>query len=329
MLKRLLATMGAAREDARELGRPTPALTMRRALISQAMLPADATSAWRDYRAVESDNFAAALADVVALEAPDERLEALTLALFMRETLETPGRTAALVTPDRHIARRVAVELRRFNIEIDDSGGKPLATTPIGALARLVAAIGANGAGAANVAALLAHPLTRLGLTRAHIASLAPLVEIGVLRVLGSVNGGWAARVVAARELARAPHAHPAARRIGDDDWRAIENLLARFDAAFAPFANLPAEASLSDRASTHRAALEAVTAGDDEIGDEGAATLFELLEQIGARRSAIGIRRVELCGAFRSHRFRDDAARSATRASAAQNSRTPGGASY
>ncbi len=289
MLKRLLATMGAARDDARELGRLSPALAARRPLVSQAMLPADATSAWRDYRAADGAGFAAALENLVSLEAPDERLEALTLALFMREALETPGRTAALVTPDRNIARRVAAELQRFDIEIDDSGGKPLATTPIGALARLIAAFGANGAGAVNVAALLAHPLTRLGLTRAHVATLAQLVEIGVLRMLGSVNGGWAARAVTARELARAPHAHPAARRISDDDWRAIEDLLARFDAAFAPFTTLPAEASLSDRASTHRAALEAVTAGDDEIGDEGAATLFELLERLARAEAPPG----------------------------------------
>lgn len=289
MLKRLLATMGAARDDVRELGRPAPALAMRGALVSQAMLPAEATSAWRDYRERESDSFAAALAGVVVLEAPDERLEALTLALFMREALETPGRTAALVTPDRKIARRVAAELQRFNIEIDNSGGKPLATTPLGALARLIAAIGVNGAGAVNVAALLAHPLTRLGLTRADIASLAPLVEIGVLRTLGSATSAWAVRAVTAREFARAPHAHPATRRIGDDDWRAIEDALGRFDAALAPFAALPADASLSDRAVAHRAALEAVTAGEDETADEGAATLFELLERLACAEAPPG----------------------------------------
>ncbi len=122
MLKRLLAAMGAARDEPRELARVTPALAARRAFVSQAMAPADATSAWRDYQAAQSGGFAQALDGVIALEAPDERLEALALALFMREALETPGRTAALVTPDRLVARRVAAELRRFDIEIDDSG---------------------------------------------------------------------------------------------------------------------------------------------------------------------------------------------------------------
>ncbi|MGE0196015.1 MAG: double-strand break repair protein AddB, partial [Methylocystis sp.] len=273
MLKRLLAAMGVARDEPRELAVLTPALAARRALTSQAMAPADATSAWRDYQATERDGFASALEGVIALDAPDERLEALALALFMREALETPGCTAALVTPDRLIARRVGAELRRFDIEIDDSGGLPLARTPIGALARLVATIGSDRAGAVNVAALLAHPLTALGLSPARIAALAPLVEIGVLRTFAQPDGGWASRVAPARVLARAPHAHPAARRISDDDWRGIEDALAGLDAAFAPFAALAPTASLSERARAHRAALDAVIAVE-EVDEEGASTL-------------------------------------------------------
>ena len=289
MLKRLLAAMGAARNEPRELARLTPALAARRAFVSQAMAPPQATSAWRDYQAAHSGDFAQALEGVIALEAPDERLEALTLALFMREALETPGHTAALVTPDRLIARRVGAELRRFDIEIDDSGGMPLARTSIGALARLVAMIGSDSAGAVNVAALLAHPLTTLGLSRGRVASLASLVEIGVLRAFAQPDGGWAARVTPARELARAPHAHPAARRISDDDWLEIEGALARIDAAFAPFAALAPTASLSDRARAHRAALEAVIAGIEELDEEGASALFELLDRLAHAEAPSG----------------------------------------
>ncbi|MGD9658253.1 MAG: double-strand break repair protein AddB [Methylocystis sp.] len=281
MLKRLLAAMGVARDEPRELARLTPALAARRTFVSQAMAPAQATSAWRDYQARESDGFASALEGVISLDAPDERLEALTLALFMREALETPGCTAALVTPDRLIARRVGAELRRFDIEIDDSGGMPLARTSIGALARLIAAIGSDRAGAVNAAALLAHPLAALGLSRARIAALAPLIEIGALRVFAQPDGRWAPRVASARELARAKHAHPAARRITDDEWREIEDAFAHIDAAFAPIAALAPAASLSDRARAHRAALDAVIAGIEELDEESASALFELLDHL------------------------------------------------
>ena len=59
------------------------------------------------------------------VEAPNEREEALTVAAILREAVETPGRVAALVTPDRGLARRVAVELRRWSIDVDDSAGEP------------------------------------------------------------------------------------------------------------------------------------------------------------------------------------------------------------
>ena len=39
---------------------------------------------------------------------------------------------------DRRLARRVAVELRRWNIEVDDSAGRALATTPLAQFMRLV-----------------------------------------------------------------------------------------------------------------------------------------------------------------------------------------------
>ena len=67
------------------------------------------------------------MSGMALLEAPDPRAEAGAIALAMRGVLETPSKTAALVTPDRRLARRVAVELRRWNIEVDDP---PVARLP-------------------------------------------------------------------------------------------------------------------------------------------------------------------------------------------------------
>ncbi|MCX7899256.1 MAG: double-strand break repair protein AddB, partial [Methylocystis sp.] len=283
MLKRLLQTMGVDRREPRELARLSDALSARRALVAQAMLPPDETTAWRDYRATAGDQFARALAGVTLVEAPDDRLEALTLALFMREALETPDATVALVTPDKNIARRVTAELRRFEIDIDDSGGKPLAATPLGALARLIARIGVEGLRAVNLAALLAHPLASFGLGRARVASLSPILEAGVLRIVGYSAQDLAATVEAARELSKAPHAHPAARRIDEEQWRAIEDLVVRINAVFASFAALGAHASLRQLAETHRNALEGVIAGAEFAEEEGAGPLFELFQRLAA----------------------------------------------
>ena len=51
------------------------------------------------------------LTGIRAAELPDPASEAQAIALAMREALETPGRTAALVTPDRLLAQRVSALL--------------------------------------------------------------------------------------------------------------------------------------------------------------------------------------------------------------------------
>ena len=72
--------------------------------------------------------------------------------------------TAALVTPDRELARRVAAELRRWNIEIDDLAGVPLGRTPPGVFLRLVLDLAANALAPVPLLAALKHPLAAGGL---------------------------------------------------------------------------------------------------------------------------------------------------------------------
>ncbi len=280
-LKHLLGVMKLKRADVRELVRSGGKVAARRRLVSQAMAPAKATAAWRAFRAIEGENFAAALDGVTLVEAPDERTEALSLALSLREALETPGRTAALVTPDRGIARRVASELRRFDIEVDNSGGAPLASSSIGALARHIAAAGSEELDAVAIAALLSHPLVQLGRPREEMAALATLLEIGVLRVTPRREGGYRTCVDRARAAARDGHGHPAARRISEAQWRALETLLCDVEAAFAPFAELRGVGDLSRFAQAHRSTFEAVTKGARAGEDDAAIALFDLFDRL------------------------------------------------
>jgi ATP-dependent helicase/nuclease subunit B len=127
------------------------------------------------------------------IEAHDEREEALALAIAMREVLETPFSTAALVTPDRKLARRVRAELLRWDVVAEDSAGEALGASPIGVLARLAIACAASKMAAPDLAALLTHPLSRLGLPRADIERRAVLLEIALLR-LASCRW-WSCRV--------------------------------------------------------------------------------------------------------------------------------------
>ena len=104
----------------------------------------------------------AAWTKLAVVEAPNSEMEALAIAVAMREARHL-NKSAALVTPDRALARRVMAALRRWNLEFDDSGGDALMDTPSGIFARLAAEAASKGLEPPTLLALLKHPLFRLG----------------------------------------------------------------------------------------------------------------------------------------------------------------------
>ena len=106
--------------SADETGQSPRARRMR--LVGEALRPAATTDAWRHLPPQPADTFDG----VSRFDCTSAQHEAVTIALLLRRKLETLGATAALVTPDRELARRVAVELRRWGIEIDNLAGVPL-----------------------------------------------------------------------------------------------------------------------------------------------------------------------------------------------------------
>lgn len=287
-LHRLLPTLGIEREEIGELGAPDPALAARMSLLAEAFRPADSTESWRTYLAgVEPATLDEALAGVSLIVAADEREEALALALAMRRALEEPQTTAALVTPDRALARRVRAELARWNVEVDDSGGEPLASSPYGVLARLVLACGDRPCMPAEWLALLAHPLVRLGLPRPRVERLTALLEMAVLRGAGVDRDRPLEMVAAARVLASERHAHPALQRITDHEWQGMDDLVRRLYEALAPIHALPREAALADRIDAHRRALAALvttTDGGASPRDESFEIFEELFQELAVK---------------------------------------------
>ncbi len=139
LLHRLIGEIGVKRADVTPLGSPSPQLAARSAFMSEVLRPAESTHLWRERGWTLSPlALAAALQGVAIVVADNEHEEALALAIAMRETLETPGKTAALITPDPAIARRVSAELARWGVEIEDSAGRTLGQSSAGALARLI-----------------------------------------------------------------------------------------------------------------------------------------------------------------------------------------------
>ena len=108
-------------------------------------------------------------------------MEALAIAVAMREARHL-NKSAALVTPDRALARRVAAALGRWNLEFDDSGGDALTETSAGIFARLAAEAAANGLEPPTLLALLKHPLCRLGGAPAAFKRAIEVLELALLR---------------------------------------------------------------------------------------------------------------------------------------------------
>jgi ATP-dependent helicase/nuclease subunit B len=155
-LKLLLDRLGVSREEVRRWrwsGRAASPPARTRA-VANAMAAPSFSHKWGTLRPAERR-----LSMIRLAEFPDPAAEAQAIALSLRQALETPGKTAALVTPDRQLAGRVSALLRRWGIAADDSAGQPLSCVAAGTLILGVASAAAEELAPVPLLALLKHPL--------------------------------------------------------------------------------------------------------------------------------------------------------------------------
>ncbi len=219
-LRELLTALGRRRADVQEWPGAASG-SARHFLITELMRPAETSDAW-----VKPE--AASLEHVTRADCATPHQEALVVALALRSVLDTPARTAALVTPDRELARRVTAELKRWQIDIDDSAGTPLADTPSAALVHALIAVVDAGFAPVELLALLKHPLCTLGLDRAFVLDATRRLDRKCLRGLKPAPGLASIR-------ARVDEA-----KFGDlADRAAVKTLLDRLDEAAGPLVEL------------------------------------------------------------------------------------------
>ncbi len=244
-LARLVAALGIERRDVVELpGGGLPLVRRERnRLMSEAMRPTGSLAGWRTLKD-DADTAALreSLAGVSLIEAATAEEEAEIVSLILREALETPGRTAALVSPDRLLARRVAARLEAWGIRVDDSAGRPFVKTVPGAFLDLVTNALQSDFAPPETMALLKHPLTRLGLPAGDIRRAARNLEVAALRTtyLGRGLPSLARAVDRARvEADEGARRHRAVTRMRPENWDDVADLVARLEAAFAPLVAL------------------------------------------------------------------------------------------
>ncbi|WP_297970142.1 double-strand break repair protein AddB, partial [uncultured Amaricoccus sp.] len=245
----------------------------RNALVSLALRPAPVTDQWQAEGAALAGRLAPALASLTWVEAPDQRAEALAIALALREAAET-GTRAALVTPDRQLARRVTAELDRWSLIPDDSAGRPLALTPPGVLLRRLAALPGERLTPEDLLVLLKHPLVNSApaartphlrltarLERRRLRGKAPWIDWPDLAAWAEAEAGDAPAWIAWLQTTLAP--------LATAETAPLAACVARHRAAAEALAAGPAAAPLhalweQDAGAQARALLDALAAESD-----------------------------------------------------------------
>ncbi len=300
-LATLLNRFGMARSGVLDL---TPTDDRQR-FVSEALRPAETTAAWGDFSTrLDKAKVAAALTGITRLDAASPEDEAEAIALIMRRAADTPAVTAALVTPDRILARRVAVRLSSWGISIDDSAGRPLSKTPPGVLFDLIVSVLATDFAPAALMALLKHPLTRLGLSVLDARRGARMLELRALRRPNLGAGLASLRQLLAEKPDTpdpddiAPH-HRAISGMSDRDAALARTVLDQLELAMAPLQALAGTGGLHPLATlidAHIATAELIATDETgtfdalwaESAGEAAATYLAHLTAAGSNGLAV-----------------------------------------
>ncbi|NVK15820.1 MAG: double-strand break repair protein AddB [Rhodobacteraceae bacterium] len=163
---KLMKDLELAPRDVRPWTDTPPVSPERNRLVSLALRPAPVTDAWMS-EGPKLTGLDSATENVLLVEAPSPRAEALAIALRLRQAAED-GQTAALITPDRMLTRQVSAALDRWDILPDDSAGQPLQLSPPGRFLRHVAWLFCKPLACDSLLTLLKHPLTHDGADRGN-----------------------------------------------------------------------------------------------------------------------------------------------------------------
>ena len=280
-LKNLLLALGATRQQVSEFedGASGP----RSWLASEVMRPAETAHLWHAALKGHESRVAAAMQGVELVETRSIPEQAVAAALILRECLQTPGRTGCLVTPDRQLARRVKVELRRWNITINDSAGEPLVRHGGAALLNLLLEAVLQNFAAEPLAALLRHDLALFGCEAEKARHHASLIEIALLRGgTGAPEIGKLSHALRlAAEAQKKQLTHLLLRAVTADQWEDTIAQAARIAAVLEPLLSSP-PGSLAGHLDRFAAAGEAI-AGEAFWLGEGGEVLREAFDLLKA----------------------------------------------
>ncbi|MGH6906475.1 MAG: double-strand break repair protein AddB [Aestuariivirga sp.] len=280
ILKQFLTDISLAREEVHLMPGCSPG--GRQWLASEIMRPPATSEKWRNVVATQKDSIARALDNVEVVEARSVAEEATIISLVLRQALETPGKTASLMTSDRELARRVKQELANRSVDIDDSAGEPLIRLGPAAFLALLIDLILGGCTPEKLLAFFKHDLCRFGFASGKQHRAVAVIELAVFRAgFGApALGDLAAAIAQAQTAARSdPFLHPAIKNLNEADWAAAADYANRSSACLLPLVHAD-ERLLGEHLKALIAACELAAGGDFWTGEE-ADTLKSLTDRI------------------------------------------------
>ncbi|MBC8038284.1 MAG: double-strand break repair protein AddB [Rhizobiales bacterium] len=236
ILKQFLAEIAVARDEVALMpGCPTG---WRSWLASEIMRPTATSEKWRSIVCTQRESISRALEKLEVVDAHHVPEEATAIALILRSVLETPGKTASLITADRELARRVKQQLANWGIDVDDSAGEPLIRFGGATFLSLLIDVIVGGCEPGILLTFFKHHLCRLGFDRDAAYGAVDVIELTVFRgcFIAPPLAELANAVRNARKAVELdPHIHPAIKRKTEADWMAAASYADKASACLMP----------------------------------------------------------------------------------------------
>lgn len=236
----------------------------RVAVLRQALAHAEATAGWATARSELAPVLAPALDGVGILAARSADQEARAIALAARDALER-NETVGIISPDQTLSRRIAMELKRFAIEVDDAAGAPLFQSSAGRLVRAALQASQSDLSPIDLMALLHNRAVVLDLGRAEVSRLAKRLDL-VMRGQRAPGGadGLAALI---RRVAEGRAVRPQA-KLSEAEAEELIGLVQRVAAVLAPLDQLRRAPHIdaADLAQALRLALDGLVDGENDL---------------------------------------------------------------
>ena len=290
LLSKLVLQIGAKREEVVNLSQATKSQKFREIFLSECMRPHETAHLWSSLdERIKGKEVLEGLQGISLIESENEREETIAISLILRASLEIPGQIAALVTPDRSIAKRVNSELLRWGIVTDDSAGTPLQRSSLGTLVSLLINAIVEGFSPVSLLALLNHNEANLGLHKETIRKGISAIDIGLSRIVLKSNDidGIKDTLREVIDNRNGNFSLNPVGRISEDDWKSAETVLDRLYEIYELFRNLNKNEIVTFSNHLNTAIRLIISSPDDPNGMRDISGLSEMSELFNVIQSS------------------------------------------